>query len=222
MTATRDDRDQGWRLRPVIELEPARFGEVHWPHPSTVEQDRCYWKTCLAQAGITELEAVAPGSWHVLAEAIDEHATLAKILRAHFRAEEIPADPLDVNPLSGGFALVRHGEVVVLPSCCCDLANLEDWEQAAAYEGAEPTMLWIGHPWLSVRSEEDRLCMREVHEPARPEPARAFALPRAALHAAIARARPEIDALYERLLPALEALTPPGDARALAARLVGR
>lgn len=219
------DVDEGWHLRPVVELEPGAYGKCKMPRAGPWSDEQChfYWRTCLAQAGITELEPVAPRSWHVFAEQIQSPATLAKILQAHFADDGIPADPEEVVALSGGFALVHRREVVVLPGCCGDLGNLTDWAKAAETEsaGREPTTLWIGHPWLSVWAEGDVLCLREAHEPPLESP-RTFRVPRGGVRQAVARAKPEVDALFERILFSLGGRESVRDARAVAKRLVGR
>lgn len=168
------------------------------------------------------MEPVAPRSWQVFAEEIRTPATLTKILQSHFGDGGIPADAQEASALSGGFALLHHAEVIVLPGCCGDLGNLADWAQAAQHEGGDPTMLWIGHPWLSVWSEGDVLCMREEHEYPRAEPARTFRVARGGLLQAVEHARPEVDALFERILFALGALGQRPDASTIAKRLVGR
>jgi hypothetical protein len=60
--------------------------------------------------------------------------------------EEIPA-------MAGGYALEASGECLVLPGCCADLGNLDDWQQATRHQGCDPAMLWIGHPWLLVSAD---------------------------------------------------------------------
>jgi hypothetical protein len=218
------DVNRGWRLRPVIELEPGRFGtcEAPWPGPWTEEQCGLYWRTCLEQSGIVGLEPIAPRSWQVFPDQIRDPATLAKVLEAHFGDDGHPSNSEEVSALSGGFALLHDAEVIVLPGCCGDLGNLADWTQAVRHESAEPAMLWIGHPWLSVRRDGEVLCLQEEHEAPQPEPPRSFRIAPAALGEAIDDARSELNVLFERLLFALSAFVPPQAIRPLADRLVGR
>jgi hypothetical protein len=156
------------------------------------------------------LEPAGGRSWHVFADQLQDPATLSKILEVHFAGDPIPSDPEETLPLSGGFALLHGEEVVVLPRCCGDLQQ----------EHAEPT-LWIGHPSLSVRREGDVLFLQDEHE-GPTQPPSGFRISTAALGEAIARAAPELDALFERRLLVLGAMAPQTLVRPLAARLVGR
>jgi hypothetical protein len=156
----------------------------------------------------------------VFADQLQDPATLSKILEVHFAGDPIPSDPEETLPLSGGFALLHGEEVVVLPRCCGDLGDLENWTRALQHEHAEPT-LWIGHPSLSVRREGDVLFLQDEHE-GPTQPPSGFRISTAALGEAIARAAPELDALFERLLLVLGAMAPQTLVRPLAARLVGR
>jgi hypothetical protein len=38
------------------------------------------------------------------------------------------------------------------------------WKEAIAYRQPDWKMLWIGHPWLSVRFDRERLLLSEPHE----------------------------------------------------------
>jgi hypothetical protein len=217
------DANRGWSLRPVIELEPGSFGHCDAPPgPWTEEQCGLYWRTCLEQSGITGLESIAPRSWHVFADHLRDPALLRKVLLVHFGEDGIPADPEEMSALSGGFALLHEAEVITLPGCCGDLGDLANWAQAVQQESVEPAMLWIGHPWLSVRRDGDVLWLQQEHDYPRPEPSRSVQIGTTALGEAIDRARSELDALFERLLFVLGSLVPRSTARLVAGRLVGR
>lgn len=71
--------------------------------------------------------------------------------------------------MSGALAILVGGELQVDPNCCSDLGDLSEWREAADYRGSEWQMLWIGHPWLSVRFEDGLLVLSEPHESNSPE-----------------------------------------------------
>jgi hypothetical protein len=159
-------------LVPVIELAPSRFSARSRPLPSGSggempgEWGR-YWSKSLADSGITGLRPLRPGSWHVPTSHLVDLPTLEKILGAIMRDRgglEALSDPDTVFVLDGGLALRCDTEVLVKPTCCSDLGNLTDWREAAGYRGTEWTVLWIGHPWLSVRFEDGWLVLSEPHE----------------------------------------------------------
>jgi hypothetical protein len=55
---------RGVRLTPVIELEPATFSTQAHPK-ETPEEWADYWRVSLADSGISGVNPIVPGSWHV-------------------------------------------------------------------------------------------------------------------------------------------------------------
>ena len=159
-------------LEPVVELEPGRFAVQQRATPTLSGEeapgdwDR-YWTACLADAGIVGLRPLRPGSWHVRTLHLTDIAVLERIIRGllpMWGGTEALSGPHADPVLSGGCALVSEGNVVIEPMCCGDLGNVDDWREAAEYRGSEWQMLWIGHPWLSVRFDRRNLILSEPHE----------------------------------------------------------
>jgi hypothetical protein len=134
---------------------------------------------------------------------------------------EALSDP-DASPvLSGGLALRRpdSGEVLVEPGCCSDLGDLADWRAAARHREAEWRMVWIGHPWVSVRYRQPWLVLSQAHESAEPEERWAFRPDH--LERALAVAAAELESFAGRLAAVLPLLGYPGEPLSLARRLAG-
>src|SRR5205823_5324331 len=110
-------------------------------------------------------------------------------------------------------------EVLAEPACCVDLGNLADWRQAAAYRSTEWRMLWLGHPWLSVRHEGGWLVLSGPHESH--SPVARWAVTPEDLDAAVAQAENELADFAARLLPAVAAVVGDGSARRIARKLAG-
>ena len=164
-------------LVPVLELEPFRFATTEHAQPTGNGREEPeawsqYWRDCLADSGIRGLEPLRSGSWHASVRSIDG-PTLQRILAKTFEdwgGSEVLRDP-ELGPyLSGGLALCSKGELLVEPTCCADLGNWDDWRQAVDYRGTDWQMLWIGHPWLSMRYEEPSLILSQPHESDDPAP----------------------------------------------------
>ncbi|HVT79648.1 MAG TPA: hypothetical protein VHM90_03240, partial [Phycisphaerae bacterium] len=67
--------------------------------------------------------------------------------------------------LDGGLALSdANGRILLEPQCCSDLHNHRDWRSATQCQNPDWQMLWIGHPWISVRQESARLLLSDLHE----------------------------------------------------------
>jgi hypothetical protein len=215
------------RLVPVLELEPGRFATRERPLPSgsfrEVPQEwDCYWRNALADSGIVGLTALRPGSWHVPTASLTDPALVERVLAAIVRdwgGAESLLDPDGKPVLDGGLALCQADEVLAEPACCVDLGNLSDWRQAAAYRGAGWQMLWIGHPWLSVRYDGRWLVLSGPHESEDPAPR--WAVTPEDLERAVGQARAELERFADRLRPAVVALAGDEAAGLVASRLAG-
>lgn len=164
---------EGIELVPVLELEPFKFATQTRKSPSgtssEVPDDWCrYWSDSLADSGITALRPIRRGSWHVPTVNFGLPSNLQRFLEKTFQ-EWGGIDSLsdsDCRPvLDGGLALrCSASDILIEPGCCADLGEAKNWKEAAAYREGEWQMLWIGHPWLSVRYQPPWLIVSEPHE----------------------------------------------------------
>ncbi len=215
------------RLVPVLELEPWGFAAQERRRPSgslleTPEWWGRFWHDCLADSGITGLSPLYPGSWHVRVRELEDGETLRKILRTLVGDSidlEAPVDMEDCPVLEGGLTLFSERKLLVRPTCCSDLGNLSEWRDAAGYRDPEWRMLWIGHPWLSVRYEGNLLVISEPHES---DTASArWAVDAGVLDRAVDAAEVELERFSRRLEQELVDLGSGDLARRLARRLAG-
>jgi hypothetical protein len=91
------------------------------------------------------------------------------------------------------------------------LGNIEEWAKASSYRGEAWEMVWIGHPWVSVRFSEGLLVFSKPHESNFPDDW--FAIEPDALHLAIDFARVTLEQFEWTLLPIVEKLVPRSQAR---------
>lgn len=192
-------------LVPAVELEPGKFATRERPLPAGTGRDvpeewTRYWLDSLADSGVVGLTPLWPASWLVTTRQLTGGEVLGRVLSAIVREWGGPAafsDPDGKPVLDGGLALCRDGEVLVAPTCCGDLGNLSEWRDAAAYRQTEWKMVWVGHPWVSVRFDEGRLVFSEPHESDAPT-ARWSVRPEE-LHRAVAAAEAELEDFARRL-----------------------
>lgn len=209
-------------LVPVVEVDPWAFAARERPLPAGTGRDgpgawarsRAYSP---ADAGVVGLTPVRPGSWHVPVAAFTTPVVLGRYLDAVVRGWGGP-DALtgpDARPvLNGGLALRSGGDVLVEPACCGDLANLSEWWGAAACRQPEWKMVWVGHPWVSVRFEDGRLVFSEPHES--DAPTARWSVPPGELGRAVAAVAAELDGFARKLRSA------PGDMGVADAGVVAR
>jgi hypothetical protein len=215
------------QLVPVLELEPWGFSARERPRPSgsvleTPEEWSHYWHDCLADSGITGLSPLRPASWHVLVRELEDGETLQKILRTLVGNNidlESPVDTDNGPVLEGGLALFGERKLLVTPTCCSDLGNLSEWRDAAGHRGPEWRILWIGHPWLSIRYEGNLLVISEPHES--DTPSGRWAVDAGVLDRALDATEVELERFSRRLGRVLVDLGSGDQAGRLARRLAG-
>lgn len=219
---------EGFKLVPVVELEPCVFSTQSRTLPSgsgleVPEEWYCYWRESLADSGVTGLRPLRPGSWHVPTTEFVKTGMLEKVLGIIFQrwgGIETLSDP-DCQPvLNGGLALCdAAGEAVITPGCCADLGDAKNWKEASEFRGKEWEMLWIGHPWLSVRYESPWLVVSEPHEST--SPSDQWAVSPDELHDVVEGAEAELESFARRIAQVLLALSYNGDSNSMARQLAG-
>jgi hypothetical protein len=217
-------RLDGLDLLPVLEFDPAEFRDPD-RRPPGVESEadeavyRRHWYDSLADAGIVGLDPL-PGTWLVPVRAVAEALALARLAATRIdRSYARPGigEPVELDhlgPLGGGYVLRSCGDIKVWPGCCSDLGTLTSWEAAMSYQGESWEMVWIGHPWLSVRFDEGRLILSEPHES--DQPVAQYSIDPGALALAIDSARVAVEQFEERLVPVIEGRVPPSQVRDVA------
>jgi hypothetical protein len=138
----------------------------------------------------------------VWAASFDEKFNQPDLLRQLVAKHLHPGDV--ATAFDGGFTLISNDEAIITPQCCCDLSTFSDWRDAAAYRRAEWTMLWIGHPWISIRFGDPWLVLSEPQESG--VPVDRWTVDPEELRSAVAAAEAELIELADRLRPVAESL----------------
>jgi len=219
---------EGIELIPVLELEPCKFAThtrkspcgTFWEVP---EEWFCYWSDSLADSGITGLRPLRRGSWHVPTVNFDFSINLQQFLEMTFQewgGIDSLSDP-DCKPvLNGGLALrCAASDLLIEPGCCADLGDANNWKGAAEYRGPGWQMLWIGHPWLSVRYQAPWLILSERHESN--DPSDRWAVFPEELNHAVDDAKTELERFAEELARLLLVLGYQDDPESMGRKLAG-
>lgn len=219
---------QGIELIPVVELEPMKFSTQGRQSPSgsgreVPEEWQRYWRDSLADSGITSITPLRVGSWHVPTPEFSNSDMLKKFLEVTIRewdGIETLSDP-DCRPvLNGGLALsCPNSDVLIPPTCCSDLGDLANWKEAAVYKKPEWAMLWIGHPWLSVRFQAPWLIISNLHES--DSPTEKWGVSPDDLSQALVIAKAELDRFALRIADQLPSLGYQGDSLLMGRKFAG-
>ncbi len=217
----------GVRLAPVIELDPGTFSTQSRDMPSGLaaelpdEWDK-YWRAALLDSGISGINPIAPGSWHVFTTDMDS-AQLEKVLRLIIDGW-VGISSLDDSDsrlvLNGGLALSAvEQDVLIEPTCCSDLGDMANWQVAASWEKEEWEMLWIGHPWLSVKFQQPSLILSDLHESN--DPVERWSVKPGELQEAIVNAESELLRFSKRIASILDDWGYQGPTRNVSLMLAG-
>ena len=218
---------RGVRLTPVIELEPGTFSKQDHSMPSGSAKEMPdewgeYWRDSLADSGVSGISPIVPGSWHVSTSDLTS-SQLEKVLRVildEWGGISSLNDPDSRPVLNGGLALRSDEQgVFIEPTCCSDLGNTANWKEAASFEGEQWEMLWIGHPWLSMKLQKPWLLLSDLHET--DDPVERWAVKPDELSRAVAAAEDELSRFSKMIASVLVNCGYKGDAVSMSLKLVG-
>ncbi len=216
------------QLIPVLELAPMTFSTVDHPSPENgpakkhFEEWDEYWRNSLAEAGITGLHPITPGSWHVATDQFTKTQLEAflQVIFEEWGGVDVLNDP-DSRPLLDGGLAMSTAElgIRIEPTCCSDLGNIANWKEAATFDGEVWKMLWIGHPWLYMKYEKPHLVLSEPSES--DDPAAKWKIMPDILHEALIAAEAELLRFSKLIEPILAGLDTEIDAARISRELVG-
>ncbi|MCA9041783.1 MAG: hypothetical protein KDA65_15625, partial [Planctomycetaceae bacterium] len=176
----------------------------------------------LNRTGFGHLTPIRSGSWHFRTSLFTE-SDLTVILPAIFDeySESIEAEePDESGALYGGMALCdENGGVLIEPTCCADLRNINSWNEAADYRKSTWQQVWIGHPWVSVKYEEPRLVFSDLHE--HQDPVARWSICPEDLRFAIDQAEKELFQFSDKIGNSLRNIEYDGDVNVLSKNLAG-
>ncbi|WP_144997127.1 hypothetical protein [Polystyrenella longa] len=181
-----------------------------------------YWRESLADSGITEINPIFSGSWYLATDELSE-AQLEKYLSVildEWGGLSSLDDPDSVPVLDGGLVLYSKDDgMIVLPTCCSDLGNIADWKAAVTFKDDYWEMLWIGHPWLSMKFRKPWLLLSELHE--LNNPVERWAVKPDELGHAVSAAEDELSRFSKMIASVLVNWGYKGDAVGMSLKLVG-
>ncbi|OCA77814.1 hypothetical protein BBH99_11010 [Chryseobacterium contaminans] len=108
---------------------------------------------------------IQKGSNLVNIENIDDES-LETIVAAKLTEVEFydPDERGFVLSFDGGIVVKKDDEVLIQPSCCGDLENIENWEKVLEKRSSGWTEIWIGHPWIFYKKENGIISFSDYTE----------------------------------------------------------
>jgi hypothetical protein len=145
------------QLLNTIEISPYDFSreEYHFPDGSSIElpeEWNQFWKKCISDKNLGHLESIRKGSYLVDIRTLRDD-DLVEILKSELKDVELSDFEEQVGKINGGIVLMDNGEIYIEPMCCGDIGNIKEWENIFQNESHQWNQLWIGHPWIFYRKD---------------------------------------------------------------------
>lgn len=129
------------------------------------------------------------------------------------------SDPDTLTALYGGLALSANDGTSIAPNCCGDLSDIDSWKAAASFRKSVWEILWIGHPWLSMKYQQPNLILSDVHESN--SPVERWTVQQDELQKAVHTAETELLRFSAMIASILAAWNYNGDSTSIAMQLAG-
>ncbi|WP_209919877.1 hypothetical protein [Chryseobacterium jejuense] len=153
----------------TIEINPLKYSKEDFELPRIADYtnpEEWFLKWTEAASRLTlNCNEIQKGSNLVNIETIDDES-LHTIVAAKLTEVEFD-DPDDIGfvlSFDGGIVLKKDDEVLIEPSCCGDIENIENWEKVVENRSSEWAEIWIGHPWVFFKRENGIISFSDYTE----------------------------------------------------------
>lgn len=143
----------------TIELEPFNFADNEYDFPDrgrteAPEAWHQFWVRCVSDKSLGHLIPVEKGSYNVDIATISDQdlTTIIKTIIENIGANDFEES---VYTSCGGIVLIHNNKICIEPSCCGDLGDIRGWGGIFETAPGQWKKLWIGHPWIYYRRQDD-------------------------------------------------------------------
>ncbi|CAL2106377.1 conserved hypothetical protein [Tenacibaculum sp. 190524A02b] len=149
----------------TIEIEPWDYTENEYEFPN-ISRDKSpekwseFWYKCISDSKLQDFKPVELGSYLVDIESVKD-SELKIILKNKLNEVDLSNYQEYVGQIVGGIVIKNKGKVIIEPTCCGDLSNIQNWEEIEKTELNKWTQLWVGHPWLFYKRNNDTVSFSE-------------------------------------------------------------
>ncbi|SDJ78640.1 hypothetical protein [Chryseobacterium jejuense] len=153
----------------TIEINPLKYSKEDFELPEITDYpdpEEYFLKFTETASRLTlNFNEIQKGSNLVNIENIDDESletiVVAKLTEVEF---DDPDERGFVLSFDGGIVLKKDDEVLILPSCCGDLENIENWEKVIDNRSFGWAEIWIGHPWVFYKRENGMISFSDYTE----------------------------------------------------------
>ncbi|MCD0480062.1 hypothetical protein LPB90_16610 [Chryseobacterium sp. LC2016-29] len=148
------------KLINAIEITPLRYSkETHelpeisdYPDPDEWFRK---WEEAVSKLNL-DFHAIQKDSYLVDIEAIDDE-NLQIILEINLQEIDWEEFEDQMIAFDGGIVLKNDGQVLITPTCCGNIGNINEWQRILDNKTSDWSEMWIGHPWIFYRKENGKV-----------------------------------------------------------------
>ena len=149
------------KLLNTIEIEPWDYTENEYESPNVSRDENPqkwseFWYKCISDSNLQNLKPIELGSNLVDINNIGE-PELKTILKKELKDVDLSDYQEYVGQINGGIVVMDNEKVIIEPTCCGDLSDIQNWEEIGKTELNKWTQLWIGHPWLFYKRIDNNI-----------------------------------------------------------------
>ena len=153
------------KLLNTIEIEPWDYTENEYesPYVSKAENPKAwsdFWYKCISDSNLQNLKPIELGSYLVDINNIGD-SELKTIIKKELKDVDLSDFQEYVGQIIGGIVIVENDKIMLEPTCCGDISDIQNWEEIEKSELNKWTQLWIGHPWIFYKRTNNQIAISD-------------------------------------------------------------
>ncbi|MDH7447824.1 hypothetical protein [Aquimarina sp. 2201CG14-23] len=156
------------KLLNTIEIEPWDYTENDYESPDVSRDENPqkwneFWYKCISDSNLQNLKPIELGSYLVDINNIGD-SELKIILQKELKDIDLSNVQEYIEPLFGGIVIIENDNIIIEPTCCGDISNVNHWEEIENSKLNQWEQLWIGHPWVYCKRNVDSIVLSDYTE----------------------------------------------------------
>lgn len=153
------------KLLNTIEIKPWDYTENEYESPSVSKAENPkvwsdFWYKCISDSNLQNLKPIALGSYLVEMNNIGD-AELKTILKKELEEIDLPDFKEYVGQIIGGIVIIENDKIIIEPTCCGDISDIQNWKEIENAELEKWNQLWLGHPWIFYKRTKNHIAFSD-------------------------------------------------------------
>lgn len=153
------------KLLNTIEIEPWDYAKNEYESPSVSKAENPkgwsdFWYKCISDSNLQDLQPIELGSYLVDINKIGE-PELKTIIEKELKDVDLSDYQEYVGQIIGGIVVLENEKIILEPTCCGDISDIQNWEEIGNAELNKWIQLWIGHPWIFYKRTDNYIAVSD-------------------------------------------------------------